>query len=61
MPLGRIGKKSDIAGTCLFLASEAGDYVNGGKSTELCLRDGILRLATIVLDGGSVLNTGSKL
>lgn len=32
VPLGRIGKKSDIAGTCLFLASEAGDYVNGGMS-----------------------------
>ena len=37
MPLGRIGKKSDIAGTCLFLASEAGDYVNGGMFTNfLC-------------------------
>lgn len=35
MPLGRIGKKSDIAGTCLFLASEAGDYVNGGMSDNL--------------------------
>ena len=33
VPLGRIGKKNDIAGTCLFLASEAGDYVNGGKSS----------------------------
>ncbi len=36
MPLGRIGKKSDIAGTCLFLASEAGDYVNGGIPTNFC-------------------------
>jgi NAD(P)-dependent dehydrogenase (short-subunit alcohol dehydrogenase family) len=46
VPLGRIGKKEDVAGTCIFLASEAGDYVNG---------------ATIVVDGGSVLSTESKL
>lgn len=35
VPLGRIGKPSDIAGTCLFLASEAGEYVNGGISIPL--------------------------
>jgi NAD(P)-dependent dehydrogenase (short-subunit alcohol dehydrogenase family) len=30
IPLGRIGKKNDIAGVCIFLSSEAGSYVNGG-------------------------------
>jgi NAD(P)-dependent dehydrogenase (short-subunit alcohol dehydrogenase family) len=39
IPLGRIGKPEDIAGTCLFLSSKAGAYVNG---------------ATIALDGGSL-------
>jgi len=46
IPLGRIGRKNDIAGVCIFLSSEAGSYVNG---------------ATIVCDGGSVLNNESKL
>jgi NAD(P)-dependent dehydrogenase (short-subunit alcohol dehydrogenase family) len=55
IPLGRIGKKEDVAGTCLFLASEAGDYVNGGISLQHT------DIATIVLDGGSVLNGESKL
>ncbi|KAF1813461.1 short chain dehydrogenase/reductase family [Eremomyces bilateralis CBS 781.70] len=45
IPLGRIGKETDIAGTCLFLSSPAGSYVNG---------------ATITLDGGSVIGS-SKL
>lgn len=40
IPLGRIGKPEDVAGTCLFLSSSAGAYVNG---------------ATIALDGGSVI------
>jgi len=39
IPLGRIGSPDDAAGTCIFLASRAGAYVNG---------------ATIALDGGSV-------
>lgn len=39
IPLGRIGKPEDVAGTCLFLSSTAGSYVNG---------------ATIALDGGTV-------
>ena len=39
IPLGRIGTPEDVAGTCLFLSSRAGAFVNG---------------ATIVLDGGSV-------
>jgi len=40
IPLGRIGKPEDVAGTCLFLSSTAGAYVNG---------------ATIALDGGAVI------
>ena len=39
IPLGRIGSPEDVAGTCLYLSSRAGAYVNG---------------ATITLDGGSV-------
>lgn len=38
IPLGRIGTPQDIAGTCLFLSSRAGAYVNG---------------ANISLDGGT--------
>lgn len=57
VPLGRIGKPSDIAGTCLFLASEAGEYVNGGIFHSTLA----LTVATIVLDGGSVLSSNSKL
>ena len=40
IPLGRIGTPQDVAGSCLFLSSRAGSYVNG---------------ATITLDGGSVI------
>ena len=39
IPLGRIGTPQDVAGSCLYLSSRAGAYVNG---------------ATIALDGGSV-------
>ncbi|EUC36214.1 hypothetical protein COCVIDRAFT_22009 [Bipolaris victoriae FI3] len=39
IPLGRIGTPEDVAGTCIWLSSRAGSYVNG---------------ATIALDGGSV-------
>jgi NAD(P)-dependent dehydrogenase (short-subunit alcohol dehydrogenase family) len=42
IPLGRIGAPSDVAGTCLFLSSKAGSYVNG---------------ATIALDGGSLVGS----
>jgi NAD(P)-dependent dehydrogenase (short-subunit alcohol dehydrogenase family) len=42
IPLGRIGTPEDVAGTCLFLSSRAGAYVNG---------------ATIALDGGSVIGS----
>ena len=38
IPLGRIGSPEDVAGTCLYLSSRAGAFVNG---------------ATIALDGGS--------
>ncbi|RPB02472.1 NAD(P)-binding protein [Choiromyces venosus 120613-1] len=40
IPLQRIGTPQDVAGTCLFLASRAGAYVNG---------------ATITVDGGYVI------
>ncbi|CUS15276.1 unnamed protein product [Tuber aestivum] len=40
IPLHRIGAPQDVAGTCLFLASRAGAYVNG---------------ATITVDGGLVI------
>lgn len=42
IPLGRIGNPQDIAGTCLFLSSKSGSYVNG---------------ATIALDGGAVIGS----
>lgn len=42
IPLGRIGHPLDVAGTCLFLSSRAGAFVNG---------------ATITLDGGSVVGS----
>jgi NAD(P)-dependent dehydrogenase (short-subunit alcohol dehydrogenase family) len=41
IPLQRIGSDEDVAGTALFLASRAGNYVNG---------------ATIRLDGGMTNN-----
>ena len=40
IPLGRIGTPEDVAGSCLFLSSRAGSYING---------------ATITVDGGSVI------
>lgn len=40
IPLGRIGSPQDVAGSCLYLSSRAGAFVNG---------------ATITLDGGSVI------
>ncbi|KAL3424647.1 short chain dehydrogenase/reductase family protein [Phlyctema vagabunda] len=42
IPLGRIGSPQDVAGTCLFLSSRAGSYVNG---------------ALIALDGGSLVGS----
>lgn len=42
IPLGRIGSPEDIAGTCLYLSSRAGAFVNG---------------ATITLDGGSIVSS----
>ncbi|GAA5872279.1 hypothetical protein JCM16303_001040 [Sporobolomyces ruberrimus] len=42
VPLHRIGSPEDVAGTCIFLSSRAGSYVNG---------------ATITLDGGSVVSS----
>ncbi len=41
IPISRIGSPEDVAGTCLFLSSRAGSYVNG---------------ANITLDGGSVIS-----
>jgi NAD(P)-dependent dehydrogenase (short-subunit alcohol dehydrogenase family) len=43
VPLGRIGEPEDIAGTALFLASDAGRYVNGQG---------------IVVDGGMIVRAG---
>jgi len=42
IPLGRIGSPQDVAGTCLFLSSRAGSFVNG---------------ATIALDGGALVGS----
>lgn len=42
IPLGRIGSKEDVAGTCLWLSGRAGAFVNG---------------ATIALDGGSLVGS----
>lgn len=42
IPLGRIGTPQDVAGSCLFLSSRAGAYVNG---------------ATIALDGGTLVGS----
>lgn len=39
IPLGRIGEPDDVAGTCIYLSSKAGSYVNG---------------AILPLDGGSL-------
>lgn len=43
VPLGRIGEPEDIAGTAMFLASDAGRYVNGQG---------------IVVDGGMTVRAG---
>ncbi|GAA5809345.1 hypothetical protein MFLAVUS_002753 [Mucor flavus] len=42
IPVGRIGSPQDIAGTCIYLSSRAGQYTNG---------------ATITVDGGSMFNS----
>lgn len=39
IPLGRIGSPEDVSGTCIWLSSRAGAWVNG---------------ATIALDGGTI-------
>ena len=39
MPLGRLGKPDEVAGTIAFLASDDATYING---------------ATIVVDGGMI-------
>lgn len=41
IPLGRIGEPRDVAGACLWLASQAGSWING---------------ATIAVDGGAVVS-----
>lgn len=45
VPVGRVGTPEDIAGTCVYLSSRAGQYTAG---------------AVIVVDGGS-LQCGSRL
>ena len=42
IPLGRIGSPEDVAGTCIWLSSRAGSFVNG---------------ATVALDGGSLVGS----
>ncbi|KAF7723379.1 hypothetical protein EC973_002078 [Apophysomyces ossiformis] len=42
LPLGRIGQPEDIAGTCIYLASRAGEYTTG---------------ATLVVDGGALVSS----
>ncbi|KAG2205794.1 hypothetical protein INT47_003977 [Mucor saturninus] len=46
VPVGRIGSPEDIAGTCIYLSSRAGQYTNG---------------ALITVDGGVTVNTLSKI
>lgn len=40
----RIGSMEDIAGTCIYLSSRAGQYTNG---------------ATVTVDGGAVVSTAN--
>jgi NAD(P)-dependent dehydrogenase (short-subunit alcohol dehydrogenase family) len=42
VPMGRIGSPEDVAGTCIWLSSRAGAWVNG---------------ATIALDGGTLVSS----
>lgn len=46
VPVGRIGSAEDIAGTCIYLASRAGNYTNG---------------ALITVDGGVTIGNISKM
>ncbi|KAG2234192.1 hypothetical protein INT48_005992 [Thamnidium elegans] len=46
VPVGRIGSAEDIAGTCIYLASRAGNYTNG---------------ALITVDGGVTIGNISKI
>ncbi|KAG1218610.1 hypothetical protein G6F35_008179 [Rhizopus arrhizus] len=42
IPVGRIGSPEDIAGTCIYLSSRAGQYTNG---------------ATVTVDGGALVGS----
>ncbi|ORY78193.1 hypothetical protein BCR37DRAFT_115744 [Protomyces lactucae-debilis] len=44
IPLGRIGRASDVGGLCVFLSGKAGSYING---------------AGIALDGGHLCSSGA--
>lgn len=46
VPVGRIGSPEDVAGTCIYLSSRAGNYTNG---------------ALITVDGGYSVSTASKM
>jgi NAD(P)-dependent dehydrogenase (short-subunit alcohol dehydrogenase family) len=51
VPLGRMGQPKDIAGACLFLASELSDYVTG---QTICVAGGqpmLSQQATFNIEG----------
>lgn len=55
IPVGRIGEPSDVAGTCIFLSSRAGSFVNGCVVLvlgSLVHADSSNTSATIPLEGG---------
>lgn len=43
VPLARIGEPDDVGGTCVFLSSKAGSYINGSVSSLSLLEHLLLR------------------
>ena len=62
VPLSRIGEPDDVGGTCVFLSSKAGSYINGCAllpppfSARGELANEWTRSAIIPLDGGSLVS-----